>query len=148
MIIRNAEGEGLNYWANMPPYGNGTAGYAQIRSMSGALVKSFQGDFGREVAQSFTVGMTIDVPELHPGGYVNIYPNPTPGRFEVSMILGHSQLVSVVVHDVMGHEIYHNDYQSPEKSGIQVDLTAFPAGIYLVTVFTETGSFARKVVKY
>ncbi len=148
MIIRNADGEGLNYWANMPPYGNGTSGYAQIKSMSGALIKSFQGDFGREVAQSFTVGMTIDVPELHPGGYVNIYPNPTQGNFDIAIILDHPQKVSVYIHDAMGKRIYREIFNMIERKVIPMELTSSPAGIYIVTIITETGTTMNKIVKY
>ncbi|MCX6306855.1 MAG: peptide-N-glycosidase F-related protein [Bacteroidetes bacterium] len=148
LILRNAEGEGLNYWANMPPYGNGTAGYAQLKDISGQLVKSFQGDFGREIAQSFTVGMTIDVPELNPSGYVNIYPNPTQGRFDISLILGHPQKVTIMVADAMGNLVNHLFLNAAVNSTVPMDLTSLPAGIYFVTVTTETGTTFRKIVKY
>jgi hypothetical protein len=148
LIIRNADGEGLNYWANMPPYGNGTSGYAQLFSMSGQIVKSFPGDFGREVGQSFTVGMTIDVPELNPDGYVNIYPNPTSGKFTISLILNHVQKVSVIVNDAMGNMVYNSMNTVRERSTIAVDLKSNPAGMYFVTIITETGTLVRKIVKY
>ncbi|MDP1623721.1 MAG: T9SS type A sorting domain-containing protein [Bacteroidales bacterium] len=148
LILRNAEGEGLNYWANMPPYGNGTAGYAQLKTMSGQMIKSFQGDFGREIAQSFTVGMTIDVPELYPGGYINIYPNPTSGRFEISLIHDHPQEVTVRVHDALGNRVDHGVFSVSGQSILPMDITSSPAGIYFVTVITETGTTIRKIVKY
>ncbi len=148
MIIRNAEGEGLNYWANMPPYGNGTSGYAQIKSMTGQIIKSFQGDFGREIAQSFTVGMTIDVPELNPGGYVNIYPNPTKGSFVISMILSHSQKITILVHDAMGNELDRQLFTVAEKSEIPMEFGSNPPGIYFVTVISESGTIIRKIMKY
>ncbi len=148
LIIRNTDGEGLNYWANMPPYGNGTAGYAQILSMSGQMVRSFQGDFGREIAQSFTVGMTIDVPELNPDGYVNIYPNPTSGKFTISLILNHVQKVTVVVNDAMGNVVHKCINTVGERSTIPMDLNRLPAGMYFITIITESGTLVRKIVKY
>ncbi|MEI7725508.1 MAG: peptide-N-glycosidase F-related protein [Bacteroidota bacterium] len=148
MIIRNTDGEGLSYWANMPPYGNGTSGYARFKSMTGALIKSFAGDFGREIAQSFTVGMTIDIPELSPGGYVNVYPNPSPGEFELSLILDHPQRITILVHDALGHEVLKSLHQVAEKSIIPMEMTSSPAGIYFVTVLTDAGSIVRKIVKY
>jgi hypothetical protein len=147
MIIRNAEGEGLSYWANMPPNGNGTAGSAQFRSMSGLLIKSFPGDFGRESAQSFTVGMTIDVPELNPGGYMNIYPNPTQGPFEIALILDHQQEVFVRIHDAMGNEVTRGSFFVGQKSAIPMDLKSSPPGIYFVSVITTSGTAVRKILK-
>ncbi|MFZ4520441.1 MAG: peptide-N-glycosidase F-related protein [Bacteroidales bacterium] len=148
LILRNADGEGLNYWANMPPYGNGTSGYAQLKNFQGQIIKSFQGDFGREVAQSFTVGMTIDIPELNPGGYVNVYPNPTHGRFEVSLLPDHPQKIVVVLSDLLGNELQRSGFSVASKTTIPMELSAVPTGIYFVTVITETGTIMRKIVKY
>jgi hypothetical protein len=148
LIIRNYEGEGLQYWANMPPYGNGTAGYARLYDMDDKMIKSFQGDFGREIAQSFTVGMTIDIPDLYPSGYVSIYPNPNQGTFEVSLILDHSQQVTVKIHDGMGKEILQRTLTATEKSKIPFDLSASPAGVYFVSVLTSSGTIIRKIVKW
>jgi hypothetical protein len=148
LIIRDADGEGLTYWANMPPYGNGTAGYAQLKKMDGTLVKSFQADFGREIAQSFTVGMTIDVPELNPLGYISVYPNPTSGRFDISLILDQAQSVTVMIHDAMGNEVFATSSRVNEKSVIPVDLGFYHAGIYFVSVVTKSGTTVRKIVKY
>lgn len=148
LSVRNAEGEGIAYWANMPPYGNGTAGYARVNSMAGAIVRSFQSDFGREISQGFTVGMNIDVPELNPGGYVNIYPNPTPGRFEISMILDQVQPVTILISDAMGRKIFGRTYTAIENSRVPLDLHASPSGIYFVTISTGSGSVVRKIMKY
>lgn len=148
LIIRNTEGEGISYWANMPPYGNGTSGYARLYTMSGQLVKSFQGDFGREIAQSFTVGMTIDIPELSPNGYVNIYPNPAHGKFDISLILDRVQSITIRVNDAMGHEVSQGTYSVPEKSVIPMDIGNHAAGVYFITIITKSGSIIKKIVKY
>ncbi len=148
LTIRNADGEGLNYWANMPPYGNGTSGSAQLKNMAGQIVKSFQGDFGREIGQSFTVGMSIDVPELNPGGYVNIYPNPTSGLFEIALIRDNPQTVTVLTHNSLGSEVYRETFRLNDKARIPMNISSFPAGIYLITVISESGSLVRKIVKY
>jgi hypothetical protein len=148
LSIRNAEGEGLSYWANMPPYGNGTSGYAQLKNMAGQLVKSFQGDFGRAIGQSFTVGMSIDVPELNPGGYFSIYPNPTPGKFDIAMIMDQPEEITVVIHDAMGHEIHREKFREVKNSVAAFDLTANQPGLYIVSIITKSGVHARKIVKY
>jgi len=145
--IRNADGEGLNYWANMPPYGNGTAGYARFVNMNEQIVKSFQGDFGREIGQSFTVGMTLEVPDLNPGGYVNLYPNPSPGKFTIKVLISKPQPLMVMVHDAFGRSIKSMDYQSKEEDSFTMNLCNYPAGVYIVTVISEECTVVKKLIK-
>jgi hypothetical protein len=148
LVIRNSEGEGLQYWANMPPYGNGTAGYARIKNMEEKIIKSFQGDFGSIIGQSFTVGMTIDVPETNPKGYVNIYPNPGRGRFHVSLIFDRPENVALRVVNGLGQELWSKDLKAIENGAIPVDITGCQPGVYFVSIATELGAIVRKVVIY
>jgi len=147
LIIRNSEGEGLSYWANMPPYGNGTSGAAQLKDLDGNLVKNFQGDFGREISQSFTVGMTIEIDELNPGGFLVIYPNPSDGLFTLSFSLKRSQTVSITVSDALGKAVHRGDYTVETNGKIPVDISACQPGIYIVTVVTQSGTMVRKVLR-
>ena len=146
--IRNAAGEGLQYWANMPPYGNGTAGYARIDNMAGQTVKSFQGDFGSVISQAFTVGMTIDVPELHPGGFVTIFPNPSSGLFWAGVVFDRKEEVTIEVTNAMGKEVLRSRFPSVQKGSLPVDLTGREPGLYLVTVTSGEGTVVKKVLVY
>jgi hypothetical protein len=144
--IRNADGEGLSYWANMPPYGNGTAGYARIKSIDDKLIKTFQGDFGSVIGQSFTVGMTIDVPELNPNGYVNIFPNPSDGKFSVALIYQQEENIRITVTDLLGKEIFRKDYPGIRSETIPVDISGTPKGVYFVTIGSDAGKVVRKIL--
>lgn len=147
LIIRNAEGEGIQYWANMPPYGYGTAGYARLYDMEDKIVKSFQGDFGREISQGFTVGMTIEVPELYPAGYLSIHPNPSQGRFEVTLITEKPQEVMLKIHDQLGKEVLQRSFFTDNSGSFPVDIGSSPSGVYFVTVITASGTVVKKVIK-
>ena len=147
LSIRNAEGEGLSYWANMPPYGNGTSGYAQLRTMDGTLVKSFQGDFGREIAQGFTVGMTLQVPETHPAGYFSIYPNPAPGNARLSVIMDRNRQIRVLIHDLFGNTLLRQEFDSHAINSLPLNTEYLKSGIYLVTVQTDQGALTLKLLK-
>jgi hypothetical protein len=146
LTIRNAEGEGLRYWANMPPYGNGTAGWADIRQITGQTIKSFQADFGSFTSQVFTVGMNIQVEDLNPGGYLNIYPNPGGGLFNLAVVLPLTEDITVIIHDILGNERMKKNVPAVSNSTIPLDLTGYGAGIYMVTVVTRDGSLSRKLV--
>lgn len=148
LIIRNAEGEGIQYWANMPPYGFGTAGYARLYDMEDKIVKSFQGDFGREISQGFTVGMTIEVPELYPAGYLSVHPNPSHGKFTLTLIVEKPQEVNVTVHDHLGRVILTQHFSAVNAESFPIDLGTAPSGVYFITTTTASGTVVKKLVKY
>ena len=146
LTIENSEGEGLSFWANMPPYGNGTAGFAKLYDMSGTLVKSLQGDFGRRIEQCFTVGMTIDVPEINPFGYVNIHPNPSDGNFTASVLSEQVQEIRIIIHDLLGTEVFSRFYPPAKQVNIPFDMHEYPKGMYLVSVISINGSVVKKIM--
>ncbi|MCX6247454.1 MAG: peptide-N-glycosidase F-related protein [Bacteroidetes bacterium] len=148
LIVENSYGEGLQYWANMPPNGNGTAGYAWLTDMNDYIVKALQGDFGYGVAQSFTVGMNIRVPELNPFGYLTVYPNPSSGRFSVGIIMDHAENTQLTVTDALGNPVFRREMKSIVKETIPVDLSGQSPGVYIVTLSSGSGKAARKVLVY
>jgi hypothetical protein len=148
LIIRNSEGEGLQYWANMPPNGNGTAGYAQIRNMQDEFVKKFQGDFGSVISQSFTVGMTIDVPDLDPVGSFTLFPNPSKGKFIISAILEQPEDVTIIVNDGLGKELLSECFKAVLDKNIAIDLADQKPGVYLVRIMSREGMVVKKLIIY
>jgi hypothetical protein len=148
LIIRNSEGEGLKYWANMPPYGNGTAGYAQINNMQDESVKVFQGDFGSIISQSFTVGMTIDIPDLEPVGNFNVFPNPSNGKFNLSVILEQPENLTIIINDRLGKELFSEYFKSVQDLNIPVDLSAQSPGVYIMILKTDKGMVVKKLLIY
>jgi hypothetical protein len=148
LTISNSEGEGLSYWANMPPYGNGTAGYAKILDMEGKIVKSFQGDFGSNIAQSFTIGMTIDVPDLHPEGYVKVFPNPSDGNFYVGVVNEIPVDLEITVANSLGKKIFYQPFGSVTSATIPVSIKGCSPGVYFVSVSSARGILTGKLLIY
>ena len=146
LVIQNLEGEGLQYWANMPPYGNGTAGYAWISYMDGQTIKAFQPDFGSITGQSFTVGMTINIPELNSQGFIKVIPNPNNGRFTVSLILERPQDIRLIFTDFLGHEIFNRAENVTAISDIPVNISGISSGVYFLTIISGQGTVIKKVL--
>ena len=148
LIIRNSEGEGLQYWANMPPYGNGTAGYARIKDVQDQIVKNFQGDFGSIISQSFTVGMTIDVPDLNPEGYFNVFPNPSNGIFTLSTILEQPEDLTITINDGLGKELFSKFFKFVLNRNIEINISGQKSGVYMMTLTTRKGMIIKKLLIY
>lgn len=80
--LRDTAHDGLKFWFNMPPYGNGTAGYAQIRQqgasgISHPLLHAVNPDFGKEYVFYFGVNRYTGVRENpFADNRLKIYPVP------------------------------------------------------------------------
>ncbi len=73
---------------------------------------------------------------------INIFPNPNNG---ISYIYSSETIQQVIVKDAMGRTIYFADKLN--KLEMQLDLVATAAGLYFVSVKTNSGFTNFKMVK-
>jgi hypothetical protein len=145
--IDDTGGDGLQYWANMPPNGNGTAGYARVYNMDGNLIYTFMADFGNYIQQAFSVGMALNLHENNDLGNIEIYPNPTSGLTTLSLNLKRETDISVVVTDVMGNQILYQKYNQLKQEHVGIDLSSQPNGTYYCIINAGTEIITRKILK-
>ena len=114
LIINDSDCDGLSWWAN-----NDGSGYARIYKADGSNVqlKSFEPDFGCQIAHSFTIGLPI---------YTTSSSNATCGLPNGS--------ASVLVSDP--NAIYTFSWSNGSSSSTASNLSA---GIYVVTVTDQSG---------
>ena len=83
-----------------------------------------------------------------------VYPNPTTGKFWVSIpsgqVTSHKyQVTRIEIYNVYGEKIHHDvNFQINQSSNLQIDLSSQPAGIYFVRFRNESGIYSAKLVKY
>jgi len=76
---------------------------------------------------------------------INIYPNPTTGELIITNF--YLRITNVEVYDVNGKkQIAECRVQQVEREMV-IDISHFPAGVYLVKVITEQGEITKKIVK-
>lgn len=97
----------------------------------------------------FEVLSTTAISEIEAGAsLLEISPNPTQGQLTVSFLLPQSMPVQLQLYDMMGHEVStlkQARYAAGEQT-IQLDLSMFPAGMYLVRLKGEGLNLSRRVV--
>ena len=82
---------------------------------------------------------------------IEVFPNPTSGKFQVSS--PKSQIQSVEVYNIIGEEVFattNNKLPASRQGGQttnEIDISSFPAGVYVVEVKTEKGVEVKKFVK-
>jgi len=103
-----------------------------------ASVSAYQ---NAEVWKEFNiVGINVGIETIE-ATTVNIYPNPTTGKFKIEN--GELSIEKVVIYDISGKIQKIENWKT--ENGI--DISQLPAGVYFVKIFTELGEVTKKVLK-
>ena len=92
---------------------------------------------------------TLGNAAARPGPSLTIAPNPTAdGRVRVALT-GYAQAVSLRVYDMLGRVVQQQQVSAPNPAGTvrELDLSAQPAGVYLLQVQTRGGMDVRRIVR-
>ena len=145
--LEDTGGNGLRFWANMPPYGNETAGSLQLRRLNKWVIKNFQPDFGREISQSFTVGFELGEEKINePKNMVTVYPNPTIGRVNIALGLTQAQDIRLTLLDINGRLIRSIDKSNIKDQTLQLNIDELPKGIYVLRIELKDETIIKKVI--
>jgi hypothetical protein len=145
--LKDSGGNGIRFWANLPPYGNETAGYLWIKKTTNGFIKNFQPDFGREIAQSFTVGFLLgEEKSFEPKNMVSVYPNPTTEQFNIALGLVKQQDAQLILMDINGREVNRRKYANVKSQTLRLDMSAYPKGIYILRIELKNEVIIKKVI--
>jgi subtilisin family serine protease len=84
--------------------------------------------------------------DIAAANFISISPNPTTGNLNIQIKNEQVDQASVTVFNSMGVSVLARSNIDGTNS-TDIDLSAFPAGIYLVQVATNLGQSTRKVIK-
>jgi hypothetical protein len=85
---------------------------------------------------SYSATMHLDCNNLNPATLA-VYPNPTNALLNISFNKEVSGLVHIELFDLLGKQVYFNDYQKEAGQDITIDLETFTRGNYLLKVSTS-----------
>lgn len=77
----------------------------------------------------------------------NIYPNPTSGPVKV-FIQGSDSYVEITINSINGTTSYQSSHSIPFSRIVDLDLSSFSTGIYLVKINGATVRSTSKLIKY
>ncbi|MEI6766198.1 MAG: peptide-N-glycosidase F-related protein [Bacteroidota bacterium] len=130
--------DGLTWWAN-PDQGSGSMRIK--RASNGAVIKSFNSDFGSEIYQQFTVGFNLLVDEIPENkGTIDIYPNPSSGKFTAKISLSSPQNIEIRIMDILGNSVLTEKVFVDNEMELPVDIGESAPGLYIVSVKTASGN--------
>lgn len=92
--------------------------------------------------------VTTSVNELNDGEYVNLIPNPVENNLNVRFLLDNIGPVEITVMDLDGHILYNTAEMSNGKQmSVNIDLSGYAAGAYLINLKSGTGSYSDLIIK-
>lgn len=136
--------DGLTFWANTAQ----GSGYARFNSMTGSLIKSFGAEFGGEIYQQFTVGLSNNTEEyiFEKNQVLRAYPNPTNSLLYVTLDLPKRSNGMLSIIDIMGNEVYHETINNKIADSFEIDMSQLSAGVYQIILNTDAGVSSQKVI--
>lgn len=136
--------DGLSWWASSQ--GNG---YVRIKNaLTGVIVRSYNSDFGGQVYQQFTVGLTNPVDEtMMPSQPVlNVYPNPSNGLVYFDVNLSQASEGEIAVYDLLGNKVYSKLFSGTSMQNAEADFSGLAKGVYFVTLNTGNQTVTQKLL--
>ena len=145
-FIANDDGcDGISWWAN-PSAGNGVLRFTSVASP--AVYKTFNGDFGCQITERFTVGYLLgvkDVPKTV--NTFQVYPNPASDQVNLLFDVSDYQDVKYSITDVSGKEIQTGTFDRVSSTIYTINTSALVNGMYFVTCrFSKGDTIIKKIV--
>lgn len=104
-------------------------------------------DNGCTVTTNCEVQFTIGVAEVEAGiSALSLFPNPSVGKFNVSLNLKESSTVVFTIYDMKGSVVMQTKEAAANQFTKAFDLTSYAKGAYTLNIKTANGSVNKRVV--
>ena len=134
--------DGLEYWADS---GAGS-GFCRLKKPNGAVVKYFEGEFGRTIHWPFTIGYAVGLDEATSTFQLSAYPNPTAGAFTLG-VEGLDGTADLQVVDAQGRVVERRQVELYGKDQMELDLIGEADGIYQVRLNASGQMALLRIIK-
>ncbi|MFL5730529.1 MAG: glycosyl hydrolase, partial [Cytophagaceae bacterium] len=150
-VQRSTDPSGKNWETIGRVYGKGNSGTLQSYAFKDPSPSSgtnyyrlnqidLNGDhsYSNTASASFSLGLTI----------MNIYPNPAGPDLHVTISSDTRQTIAFTIFDLLGRRIAEGKKEvSAGSSLLDIDLSVFPSGTYLIQLISDTEVLDRKFVR-
>ncbi len=140
LVVEDTEQDGLNWWASAA---QGT-GFVRIKKGTGAIIKTFNPDFGGGFEYNFTTNWALGIQENIQAQNIDIYPNPNNGVFTIEGLTAENTTIKII--DILGKQINFEQQRTDNK--IQLNTQNISAGVYSVIIKQNNEVVVKKVVVY
>ncbi len=146
--------DGISWWAN-----NDGTGAVRLLNPNGGFYQVFEPDYGKDIVHQFTIGYlqgseapdvscdpNVSLDPAEPGlERLEVYPNPSQGRFSVDMAFASQQDVRLQILNSLGGLVHEERYRAILSQIVALELSVSP-GVYFVRIETASGTFSRPLL--
>ena len=145
-LMTDSGEDGLSFWANTAQ-GSGVVRFRKADSP--AFIKNFNADFGGQIRQQFTVGISSSVEDytFSKETLLNVYPNPTTGNLFIDFDFPERSDGEVILVNSLGRELSRKTFDNVVAESLEMDLSAYPTGVYMVILKCNKEVKVKKFVK-
>jgi hypothetical protein len=137
------DSNGCLYWVSFYSMSNGSYyGMYSGRSNAGLPAKDYLFyDFGLDL-------YPLGIETLQNVSDLRIYPNPSQGRFIISIAAKHPvREAQLTISDMAGRAVWQQQYQNIDNEFYQqIEMSAYPKGIYIAELRADGERITRKLV--
>jgi hypothetical protein len=137
--------DGLNFWANSAQ----GAGTIRFRKISPATsLKNFNADFGGQIYQQFTVGLSNSMEEYITSriSSFHISPNPAHETVILDIDLNKRSDGTVEIFTLLGNCVYKSAFHQVASERIEANVSSFEKGIYIIKLRTGKEVITKKLI--
>ncbi len=134
--------DGISWWYYQYYNVNPGVGQARfIKDVNQSTLKNFNGDFGCNIKERFTVGYVLDIPENEKEEIqLNLFPNPAKQEIQIELGLQKTENIAYSIVDVSGKSVKEDNLSLAPSSVGKIDLKGFKNGIYFMNCTFENGA--------
>lgn len=126
--VFDTDDDGMDFFAN-----NDGVGSIRFREVDGPFLESFEADFGGGLKHNFTIGYTVDVPEIESITEFKVFPNPSNGIFQFEMNGFQNKDLTLEVFNTMGQKVHQETFVNTGKFMAEaLNLSFLASGVYIV----------------
>lgn len=144
-FVANDDGcDGISWWANTAG-GTGTLRFSSTTSAQ--VYKNFNGDFGCQLMERFTVGYLLGAKEeVKAVNTFQTFPNPASSTLNLLFDVADYQDVNYSITDVSGKEVKSGKLTSISSTIYPINTSELSGGMYFVTCHFAKGDSATKKI--
>ena len=145
----DSDHDGIGFWASNY-YEGETSGFLRLRGVSpGTMLWLSETDFGHYTSHSFTVGYALGTEEEELTYAAHIFPNPSDGKFNLTLDNFKGDQVRLTVINEMGAIVHIDEIADHNSVGYyqkELDLSHLSEGIYFVRITSDEQSTVKRIV--
>jgi hypothetical protein len=94
-----------------------------------------------------TVCASVGIKETNLDADIKVFPNPTSGIFNIECKTKINSELEIELYNSIGQMIISEKNSAPNRKPIEIDLTNFNSGVYVVLIKTISGNITKRLIK-